>query len=52
MRDRRLRVAQAIGRATERAFVGDGLEGHEMPEIEPEPAISIHDRIKRYQASS
>ena len=44
LRDGRLRVAEPLGRAPERALVGDRLERDEMPEVEPEPAISFHDR--------
>ena len=42
--DGRLRVAQPLGGAPERALVGDRLERDEMPEVEPEPTIRFHDR--------
>ena len=44
LRDRRLRVAELLGGPPERALVGDRLERDEMAKIEPEPAISFHDR--------
>ena len=44
LRDRGLRVAEALGRLAERALVCDRLEGDEVAEVEAQPAISIHDR--------
>ena len=44
LRDRRLRVAEPLGGAPEGALVGDRLQRDEMAEVEPEPAISFHDR--------
>ena len=42
--DRRLRVAELLGGAAERALLGDGLQGREMPNLDAEPSISSHDR--------
>ena len=36
--DRRLRVAELLGGAAERALLGDRLQGDQMAELEPEPA--------------
>ncbi len=44
LRYRRLRVPELLGRSPERALVGDRLERDEVAKIEPEPAISFHDR--------
>jgi hypothetical protein len=44
LRDGGLGVAEALGRPAERAFVGDRLERHQVPEIETVPAIRLHDR--------
>ena len=44
LRDRRLRVPELLGGPPERALVRDRLERDEMAKIEPEPAISFHDR--------
>jgi len=43
LRDRRLRVAETLCGAPEGTLVGDGLERDEMAQVEPEPAISVHD---------
>ena len=43
LRDRRLRVAEPLGGLPEGSLVRDRLEGDEMAEVEPEPAISFHD---------
>ena len=32
--DRRLGVAEALGSASERPLVGDGVEGHQVPQFE------------------
>ena len=42
--DRRLRVAELLGRPPEGALVGDRLQLDQMAKVEPEPAISFHDR--------
>ena len=44
LRNSRLRVAESLGGLSERALVGDRLEGDEVTEVEPEPAIRLHDR--------
>ena len=44
LRDRRLRVAERLRGLPERAFVRDRLQRDEVAEVEPEPAISFHDR--------
>ena len=44
--DRGLRVAEPRGGAPERPFVGDRLEGSQMPDLDPEPTISSHDRFE------
>ena len=41
---RRLRVAEPLGRATERALVRDRVERGEMPHLDPEPLIRLCDR--------
>ena len=45
--DGRLRVAEPLRRAAERALVRDGLEGREMPQFDAEPTIRFHDRHHR-----
>ena len=45
LRDGRLRVAEALGGAPERALVGDRLQRDEVAEVEAVPAISFHDRM-------
>ena len=45
LRDGRLRVAELLGGAPERALVRDRLERDEVSQVEPEPAISFHDRM-------
>ena len=44
LRDRRLRVAEALGGSAERALVRDRLQRHQMAQVEAEPAIRFHDR--------
>ena len=43
--DRRLRVAEPLGRASERALARERLQGGEVPELDAEPSIRFHDRI-------
>ena len=45
--DRGLRVAEALGGAPERPLLGDRLERRQMPDLDPEPSISSHDRYER-----
>ena len=45
--DRRLRVAEPLGGAAERPFFGHRLERGQMPDLDPEPSISSHDRYER-----
>ena len=42
--DRRLRVAERLRRAAERAVLGDGLERDEMAQLDAEETISFHNR--------
>ena len=44
--DRRLRVAEPLRRAAERAFLGDGLERDQMPQLETHPFISLHNGVQ------
>jgi hypothetical protein len=44
LRDRGLRVPEPLGRPPERALVRDRLQGDQMAEVEPVPAIRLHDR--------
>ena len=49
--DCRLRVAERLGGAAERALAGDRLEGREMPDLDAEPAVAsirFHDRREHY----
>ena len=39
-----LRVAEARRSAAERALARDGLEGDQMPQFDPQPAIRFHNR--------
>ena len=42
--DRGLRVAELLRGLSERSLVRDRLQRDEVAKIEPEPAISFHDR--------
>ncbi len=47
LRDRRLGVAQRLGRAAERPLARDSLEGCEVPELDSEPLIVTANRTHR-----
>jgi hypothetical protein len=44
--DCRLRVPELAGTGAERARARHGFERGEMAELDPEPLITIHDRIE------
>ena len=41
-----LRVAEGGRRASERAFLREGLQGGEMPQFDAEPAIRFHNGLQ------
>ncbi len=41
--DRRLHEAELLGRAPKRPFAGDSVERRQMPNLDPEPMIGLHD---------
>ncbi len=46
LRDRRLRVAEALGGAREGALLGDRLERGQMAGLDPDESITRHDRFQ------
>ena len=41
--DRRLHEAELLGRPPERSLAGDSVERRQMPNLDPEPMIGLHD---------
>ena len=46
LRDGRLRVAEALGRAREGALLGDGLQRGQVARLDSDESISRHDRFQ------
>ena len=43
---RRLRVTELTGRAAEGAVSRDGVERHQMPQLDPSPSITFHNQYE------